>query len=66
LNGEGTRGGSVHHSIAEFLGEVRTTPRYRFYSQGEVRSTTRGQHRQYAAALAAFEVVHVGYESAEY
>lgn len=33
LNGEGMRGGAVHHNIAPFpfLGEVRTAPRYRFY-----------------------------------
>jgi len=33
-NGEGMRGGSVHHTIAAhpFLGEVRTAPRYRFFS----------------------------------
>ena len=35
LNGGGMRGGSVHHhieGIAEFAGEVRTAPKYRFYS----------------------------------
>jgi hypothetical protein len=34
LNGEGMAGGAVHHNIAdcEFLGEVRTAARYRFYS----------------------------------
>lgn len=34
VNGEGMRGGSVHHNIAEYpyLGEVRTAPRYRFFS----------------------------------
>ena len=33
-NGEGMRGGAVHHTIAAhpFLGEVETAPRYRFYS----------------------------------
>jgi len=33
-NGEGMRGGAVHHTIADhpFLGEVETAPRYRFYS----------------------------------
>jgi gamma-glutamylcyclotransferase (GGCT)/AIG2-like uncharacterized protein YtfP len=33
-NGEGMRGGSVHHTIADhpFLGEVETAPRYRFFS----------------------------------
>ena len=33
-NGEGMRGGAVHHTIAEhpFLGEVETAPRYRFFS----------------------------------
>ncbi len=33
-NGEGMRGGSVHHTIAAhpFLGEVETAPRYRFFS----------------------------------
>ena len=33
-NGEGMRGGAVHHNIAEhpFLGEVETAPRYRFFS----------------------------------
>lgn len=37
LNGEGMRGGSVHHTVAAhpFLGEVRTAPRYRFYSVGD-------------------------------
>jgi gamma-glutamylcyclotransferase (GGCT)/AIG2-like uncharacterized protein YtfP len=34
LNGEGMRGGRVHPTVAgyPFLGEVRTAPRYRFYS----------------------------------
>lgn len=34
VNGAGMRGGGVHHNIASypFLGEVRTAPRYRFYS----------------------------------
>ena len=34
VNGEGMRGGAVHHSIAglPFLGAVRTAPRYRFFS----------------------------------
>ena len=34
VNGEGMRGGSVHHSIEghPFLGAVRTAPRYRFFS----------------------------------
>ena len=34
VNGEGMRGGAVHHSIAghRFLGAARTAPRYRFYS----------------------------------
>lgn len=34
LNGEGMRGGVVHHNIEPypFLGEVRTAARYRFYS----------------------------------
>ena len=33
-NGEGMRGGAVHHTIAAhpFLGEVETAPRYRFFS----------------------------------
>ena len=33
-NGEGMRGGAVHHTIADhpFLGEVETAPHYRFYS----------------------------------
>jgi gamma-glutamylcyclotransferase (GGCT)/AIG2-like uncharacterized protein YtfP len=33
-NGEGMRGGRVHHNIEAhpFLGEVRTAPRYRFFS----------------------------------
>ena len=37
VNGEGMRGGSVHHSIADhpFLGEATTAPRYRFYSVGD-------------------------------
>lgn len=34
VNGEGMRGGAVHHSIEghPFLGAARTAPRYRFYS----------------------------------
>ena len=34
VNGEGMKGGAVHPNIAahEFLGEVRTAPRYRLYS----------------------------------
>ena len=34
VNGEGMRGGSVHHSIAghRFLGEATTAPRYPFFS----------------------------------
>jgi len=34
VNGEGMAGGAVHHNIAdcEFLGEVRTAAKYRFYS----------------------------------
>jgi gamma-glutamylcyclotransferase (GGCT)/AIG2-like uncharacterized protein YtfP len=34
VNGEGMRGGSVHHSIEghPFLGPARTAPRYRFFS----------------------------------
>jgi gamma-glutamylcyclotransferase (GGCT)/AIG2-like uncharacterized protein YtfP len=37
VNGEGMRGGSVHHSIAEhpFLGAAHTAPIYRFYSVGD-------------------------------
>lgn len=37
LNGEGMRGGSLHHTVSEhaFLGEVRTAARYRFYSVGD-------------------------------
>lgn len=33
-NGEGMRGGGVHHNIEghPFLGEVETAPKYRFYS----------------------------------
>jgi gamma-glutamylcyclotransferase (GGCT)/AIG2-like uncharacterized protein YtfP len=33
-NGEGMRGGAVHHTIADqaFLGERETAPEYRFYS----------------------------------
>jgi gamma-glutamylcyclotransferase (GGCT)/AIG2-like uncharacterized protein YtfP len=33
-NGEGMRGGAVHHTIADhpFVGEVETAPRYRFFS----------------------------------
>ena len=33
-NGEGMRGGSVHHTIADhpFVGEVQTAPKYRFFS----------------------------------
>ena len=34
VNGDGMRGGRVHHNIAEFpyLGEAHTAPRYRFFS----------------------------------
>jgi len=34
LNGEGMRGGVVHHNVAgyRFLGEVATAARYRFFS----------------------------------
>jgi gamma-glutamylcyclotransferase (GGCT)/AIG2-like uncharacterized protein YtfP len=34
VNGEGMRGGSVHHSIEghPFLGAARTAPRYQFFS----------------------------------
>jgi gamma-glutamylcyclotransferase (GGCT)/AIG2-like uncharacterized protein YtfP len=34
VNGEGMRGGSVHHSIEDqpYLGPARTAPRYRFFS----------------------------------
>jgi gamma-glutamylcyclotransferase (GGCT)/AIG2-like uncharacterized protein YtfP len=37
VNGEGMRGGSVHHSIADhaFLGAASTAPIYRFYSVGD-------------------------------
>ena len=37
VNGEGMRGGSVHHTIAAhpFLGHVRTAPKYRFFSVGD-------------------------------
>lgn len=37
VNGEGMRGGSVHHSIAEHpcLGVAHTAPIYRFYSVGD-------------------------------
>ena len=37
VNGEGMRGGSVHHTIAAhpFLGHVHTAPRYRFFSVGD-------------------------------
>jgi gamma-glutamylcyclotransferase (GGCT)/AIG2-like uncharacterized protein YtfP len=33
-NGEGMRGGSVHHTIADqtFVGERETAPKYRFFS----------------------------------
>lgn len=33
-NGEGMRGGAVHHTIADqpFVGERETAPKYRFYS----------------------------------
>jgi gamma-glutamylcyclotransferase (GGCT)/AIG2-like uncharacterized protein YtfP len=33
-NGEGMRGGAVHHTIADqpFVGEAVTAPKYRFYS----------------------------------
>ncbi len=34
VNGEGMRGGAVHHSIEghRFLGPARTAPRYRFFA----------------------------------
>ena len=37
VNGEGMRGGSVHHTIAAhpFLGYVSTAPKYRFFSVGD-------------------------------
>ena len=37
VNGEGMRGGSVHHTIAAhpFLGQVNTAPKYRFFSVGD-------------------------------
>lgn len=37
VNGQAMRGGSLHHALtdAEFLGEVRTAPRYRFLSFGD-------------------------------
>src|SRR6478736_4680649 len=37
VNGEGMRGGSVHHTIAAhpFLGHVRTAAKYRFFSVGD-------------------------------
>ncbi len=37
VNGEGMRGGRVHHTIAAhpFLGLVRTAPKYRFFSVGD-------------------------------
>jgi gamma-glutamylcyclotransferase (GGCT)/AIG2-like uncharacterized protein YtfP len=37
LNGGGMRGGPVHHHIegVPFLGELRTAPKYRFYSVRE-------------------------------
>ncbi|CAM3765841.1 gamma-glutamylcyclotransferase [Occultella aeris] len=37
VNGEGMRGGGVHHNIAghPFLGLVRTAPAYRFFSVRE-------------------------------
>jgi len=37
VNGEGMRGGAVHHTIAEhpFIGYVHTAPKYRFFSVGD-------------------------------
>ena len=37
VNGEGMRGGAVHHTIAAhpLVGQVRTAPKYRFYSVGD-------------------------------
>ena len=37
VNGEGMRGGAVHHTIAAhpFLGHARTAPKYRFFSVGD-------------------------------
>ena len=37
VNGEGMRGGSVHHTIAThpFLGHVHTAAKYRFFSVGD-------------------------------
>lgn len=37
VNGEGMRGGAVHHNIAAypFIGHVHTAAKYRFYSVGD-------------------------------
>lgn len=37
VNGDGMRGGTVHHTISEhpFLGLVSTAPKYRFFSVGD-------------------------------
>lgn len=37
VNGQAMSGGSLHHALsdADFLGEVRTAPQYRFLSFGE-------------------------------
>ena len=37
VNGEGMRGGAVHHTIEEhpFMGYVQTAPKYRFCSVGD-------------------------------
>ena len=37
VNGEGMRGGAVHHNIADypFIGHVHTAAKYRFYSVGD-------------------------------
>jgi gamma-glutamylcyclotransferase (GGCT)/AIG2-like uncharacterized protein YtfP len=37
VNGEGMRGGAVHHTIDAhpFLGHARTAPKYRFFSVGD-------------------------------
>jgi gamma-glutamylcyclotransferase (GGCT)/AIG2-like uncharacterized protein YtfP len=37
VNGEGMRGGDVHHTISDqpFLGPARTAARYRFWSVGD-------------------------------
>jgi hypothetical protein len=54
VNGEGMRGGAVHHTIGEhpFIGYARTAPKYRFFS---VDISDRGGWRAYRFQPAAVD-----------